>query len=157
MRTCRPTAGGAPSRLDASPRSHRSWSLTNNHHNCYPQGTKAVSHLLCVHQHRTTVCSFTHFRLPRKKETRLLCLPDMPSSVKKKTRANWTLPFTPLPHTCLCCLPVPKPDSRLSRRARSARGWSFALGPGSRGTGQLGIVCHQAGRTNRTHRPDLDS
>ena len=29
MVTCRPTAGNAPSRLDASPRSHRSWSSTN--------------------------------------------------------------------------------------------------------------------------------
>ena len=68
MRTCRPTVGSAPSRLVKSPRrhsgrsstnnsrrrlprprnglvGHRSWTLTNNHDNCYPQVTGAIAFL----------------------------------------------------------------------------------------------------------------
>ena len=53
--------------------------------------------------------------------------------------------------------PILTSARRLQRRAPSQRRWLLTPGPGSRGTGQLCIVCHQAGRTNRTHRTQPDS
>ena len=123
MRTCRPPAGSAPSRLVASPRSHRSWSLTNNHHNCISLGramgllviavgvdqhplllsTSHQSGIACVVPRLTShnCVYFTHFRLPRKKETRLQCPPTC-RALEKDTKAKRTLLLAPLSHACLC-------------------------------------------------------
>ena len=64
-------------------------------------------------------------------------------------------------HLCLSRVltlsPILASDRRPLRRARSLCSWFLTPGPGSRGTGQLCIVCHQAGRTNRTHRTHPDS
>ena len=64
-------------------------------------------------------------------------------------------------HLCLSHVLTPSPiltsARRLLRRAPSQRRWLLTPGPGSRGTGQLCIVCHQAGPTNRTHRTQPDS
>ena len=117
-----------PSRLDASPQEssqlesdqqssqlhlpgprnglvgHRSWSPTNNHHNCYPQVTKAVSHLLCVDQHRTTVCtSHTSATLPEKG-----CVDSVsPDTPRMKKTVHVPVPFAPLSLTRLDSFPDP--------------------------------------------------
>ena len=77
MRTCRPTAGSAPSRFVASHgdvslgRAMGLWVIAvgvrPTSHNCYPQVTKAVSHVLCVDQHRTTVCTSHTSAFPEKR------------------------------------------------------------------------------------------
>ena len=138
MRLC------ASSHLDASPRrhssrsrptsptaspwaaqwalGHRSWSSTNIP---FCISTRSQSGFAFVVRRPTShnCVYFTHFRLPRKK--RLGFIVPRHAKLRKKTTANWTLLLAPLSHTCLCCLPVPTPDSRPSRRARSAHGWSL--------------------------------
>ena len=103
-----------------------------------------------VDQHRLTTTPrgskagrIRRLRLPRKKETRLQCPPTC--QAPEKTRANRALLLAPLSHTCLCCLPVPTPDSR-PRRARSARGWLFTPAPGPKGKGQHDLTRLQRGR-----------
>ena len=122
MRPCRPTAGSAPSCLDASPRSHCSWSSTNisqlhlpgprewaggssqlefDQHltTACPLVTRAVPRWLCVDQHRTTVCTSHISAFPEKKENSASMSPDMPSS--ENTTAYRTCLLGPLSHTGL--------------------------------------------------------
>ena len=107
VRSCRPTAGSAPSRLDASPRSHCSWSSTNisQLHLAGPRnglvGHRSWSSTnisqLHIHksperyrvccafdQHRTVVCLSHIPPSPKKKRNSASMSPDMPSLKKKK-------------------------------------------------------------------------
>ena len=58
--TCRPTAGGAPSRPVASPRSHSSWSPTNNHHNCISLGRAMGLWVIAVGVRPTIITTAIH-------------------------------------------------------------------------------------------------
>ena len=96
----------------------RSWSLTNNHHNCIslgramglwviavgvrptspsasPRCPKAVSHLLCVDQHRTTVCTSHISAFPEKRSLGF----SVPRHAKlRKHRLQLTGPYSS--HLC---------------------------------------------------------
>ena len=124
MRACRPTGGGAPSRLDASPRSHRSWSLTNNHHNCISLGramglwviavgvrptifTTAIHkspkryRICCASTNITQLCVLHTLPPSPKKGDSASMSPDMPSSGK---RPQLTGPCSS--HLCRTRVPV---------------------------------------------------
>ena len=89
--------------------------------------------------------NFTHFRLPRKKGDSASLYPDMPSSGKRLQ------PTGPYPsHLCRTRVSVvflfQHPESRPSRRARSARGWSFALTPVPERNRHPDVTHHQEGK-----------
>ena len=69
----------------------------------------------------------------------------MPSS-GKRLQLTRPLLLAPLSHTGLCCLLVPTRESRPSRRARSARGWSFALTPVPERKRHPDVTHHQEGK-----------
>ena len=128
MCTCRPTAGGAPSRLDASPRSHRSWSLTNNHHNCISLGRAMGLWVIAVGVRPTIITTAIH-KSPKRYRiccaltniAQLCVLHTLPPSPKKKgcvasvspdtprmkKTVHVPVPFAPLSLTCLDSFPDP--------------------------------------------------
>ena len=92
MRTCRPTAGSAPSRLVASPRRHSSQSRPTS-----PTASTWAAQWACgSSQSESTNIPFSistsqrrlGFNVPRH------------TMLWKKTTANWTLLLAPLSHTC---------------------------------------------------------
>ena len=100
-------------------------------------------------------CDPSQFRHFSKKGCMASVSPDTPRI--KNSRLHGPVPSHPCHSRVLTPSPILTSDRRLLRRASSQRRWLLTPGPGSRGTGQHGVVCHQAGRTNRTHRTHPDS
>ena len=150
MRPC------APSHLDASPRRHCSrsrptsptpspWAAQWACGSSQKESTNIPNYISTRSQSGRIGCASTNNAQPcvlhilppspKKKEDSASMSPDVPSSKKKKLQLTRSCP----PHPCC----TRRPDSRPSRRARSARGWLSTPGSGT--------------QRERTTRRDLSS
>ena len=98
----------------------------------------------CVH--------FTHFRLPRKKSL-VFSVPRHAKLQKKTTTDQDLVSLHPCCARASTVFPVPTPDSRPSRRARSARGWLLHSGTGTQEErDNTTVTRHQAGEADNEQR-----
>ena len=184
MRPYRPTAGSAPSRLDASPRSHCSWSSTNisqlhlpgprnGHvgHRSWSSTNISQLHLHKVPERYRVGCASTNIAQPcvlhtfppsPKKATRLQCLPTCQALGK-----TYSYPGL-VPHTCVAHVSQQHSQFNAGQPTTTEsplRTWmALHSGTGTQGKGTTRLDSSPEGEADneqrslvRTHRTDTNS